>query len=98
VAFFLSGGVGIRLGDLAILAVLGVFQLGIAFCLFLSGSRHLPPAESSLITLLETVVGPVLVWLAIGESPTVSALVGGVAVVGALIVHSILLPRKAKVP
>ena len=93
VALALSGGIAIALDDLAILALLGVFQLGIAFCLFLSGSRHLPPSESSLITLLETVIGPLLVWIAIGESPTMRALIGGVVIVIALVVHSVFLSR-----
>lgn len=97
VAFFMSGGrISVVQHDLAILAFLGVVQLGIAFCLFLSGSRHLPPAESGLIVLLETVVGPMLVWFFIGESLTTHAIIGGIAIVGVLIVHPIALSRAAR--
>ena len=98
VAFFMSNGaISVSQGDLAILAFLGRVQLGIAFCLFLSGSRHLPPAESGLITLLETAVGPMLVWFFIGESLTTHAIIGGIAIVSVLVVRPVLLSRVVRV-
>lgn len=56
------------------------------FCLSLA-SRHTAAANVSLLLLLETVLGPLWVWLAIGEAPTPMMLGGGVIVVGSLAVY-----------
>ncbi len=53
------------------------------FCLSLA-SRHTAAANVSLLLLLETVLGPLWVWLAIGEAPTALMLIGGTIVVGSL--------------
>jgi len=72
-------------GDLAILAVLGVTTLSLGFLLFLAGSRHIPASEAGLIALLDVILGPLWVWLAFGEDPGLSAIVGGGIVLGALV-------------
>jgi len=79
--------------DLAILVALGVFQLGIGFLLFTSATRLITAAEAMLLTLLETITGPIWVWLAIGERPTDRALVGGCIVLGALAINAALALR-----
>jgi drug/metabolite transporter (DMT)-like permease len=56
--------------------------------------RHLPAVEIGLFTLLETVLGPVWVWLAYGEAPTAMALSGGGLIVGALLVNSLFERRR----
>lgn len=56
------------------------------FCLSLA-SRHTAAANVSLLLLLETVLGPLWVWLAIGEAPTPMMLGGGAIVVGSLSVY-----------
>lgn len=53
------------------------------FCLSLA-SRHTAAANVSLLLLLETVLGPLWVWLAVGEAPTPMMLGGGVIVIGSL--------------
>jgi drug/metabolite transporter (DMT)-like permease len=70
--------------DLALLATLGVVQLG-APCLFLViASRTLPAAESALLALLEVVLGPLWTWLGAGEVPAGATLAGGAVVLAAL--------------
>lgn len=56
------------------------------FCLSLA-SRHTAAANVSLLLLLETVLGPLWVWLGVGETPTTMMLVGGAVVVGSLAVY-----------
>lgn len=56
------------------------------FCLSLA-SRHTAAANVSLLLLLETVLGPLWVWLAIGEAPTAMMQAGGVIVVGSLAIY-----------
>ena len=49
--------------------------------------RYLSAGEVGLLSLLETTLGPIWVWLGIGERPTDLALLGGVIVVGSLLVN-----------
>jgi len=58
--------------------------------LVLLGPRYLPAPEVGLILLLETVLGPYWVWLALGEDPGARALAGGAIVIGVLVLHSAL--------
>lgn len=58
--------------------------------LLMLGPRYLPAAEVSMITLLEVVVGPLLVWWALGEAPALRSLIGGGVIVIAIAVHSAL--------
>jgi drug/metabolite transporter (DMT)-like permease len=45
-------------------------------------------AEASLIGVLECVLGPVWVWLAVGERPGASSLLGGAVILSALVAHA----------
>ena len=54
------------------------------------------PADSGLLTLLETVLGPVWVWVFIGEVPHRGAIVGGGVVVTAIAVSCILAMRTSE--
>ncbi|HJS31885.1 MAG TPA: DMT family transporter [Alphaproteobacteria bacterium] len=75
--------------DIFVLAIMGVVQLGIGCLLMTLATRHLRAAEIGLITLLETILGPIWVWLGIGERPTDPALAGASIVVGALIANEL---------
>jgi drug/metabolite transporter (DMT)-like permease len=57
--------------------------------LFTAGARRIPVAETSLIAVLESVLGPVWVWLALGENPGAPSVVGGVVVLAALAGHAV---------
>ena len=76
--------------DLGLLALFGVAQFGVGFLLFMAGARLLPVAETSLIGMLETVLGPLWVWLALGEAIGVRSLVGGGLILGALAAHTLV--------
>ncbi len=56
----------------------------LSFSLLFAGPRTLPAAEVGLILLLETVLGPILVWAVLGEYPGDLALVGAVVVIASL--------------
>jgi drug/metabolite transporter (DMT)-like permease len=71
-------------GDIALIAVMGVAQLGIGCMLATMAMRLLSAAQVGLLSLLETVLGPLWVWLALGEAPSAAALAGGAVVVAAL--------------
>jgi len=45
-------------------------------------------AEASLIAVLESVLGPLWVWLAVGERPGMFPLIGGALILTALMAHT----------
>jgi drug/metabolite transporter, DME family len=56
---------------------MGVFQVGAGLILYTLGSRSLPAAELALLSLAEVLLGPLWVWLFLGETATVNTLLGG---------------------
>ena len=86
--------------DLALLAFFGVGQFGAGFLLFMAGARLIPVAESSLIGMLEIVLGPLWVWLVLSEQPAAASLTGGALIVAALFANTLIdlvTPRRAGV-
>jgi drug/metabolite transporter (DMT)-like permease len=74
--------------DAAWLAALGIGQIGLGFALLTVGARLIPAAQVGLITLLEVVLGPLWVWLALDERPGTLTLVGGGIVIAAILVQT----------
>jgi drug/metabolite transporter (DMT)-like permease len=70
--------------DVALLAFLGVTQLGLPCMLLVLASRALLAPEIALLGLLEVVLGPLWAWLGAGEMPAGATLLGGMIVLGAL--------------
>jgi drug/metabolite transporter (DMT)-like permease len=79
--------------QLAFMLAMGLFVVPVSFALITLGPRYLPAAEVSLLMLLETVLGPLWVWLAIGEAPGPLGFLGGSVVVATLAAHSALALR-----
>lgn len=100
----LAGGTGIIVtgpagmqGDAVLWPILltGAVVLPVSFYCLSLASRHTAAANVSLLLLLETVLGPLWVWLAIGEAPTALMLMGGAIVVGSLAVFLLSQRRSA---
>ena len=70
--------------DLLLIVVLGAGQIGLGLAFLTMGARLIPAAEVALITLLEIVLGPLWVWLALSERPSTTTLAGGAVVVAAV--------------
>jgi drug/metabolite transporter (DMT)-like permease len=73
---------------------LGVIQIGIATVLFSFGIKSVTAVESMLIAMVEPVLNPLWVFLVTREKPSLSALAGGVIIVGAVIASSIIGKRR----
>jgi drug/metabolite transporter (DMT)-like permease len=84
---------GVLADDFLILAFLGFILLPLSLSMFLGGTRSVPAAEVALLALVETVLGPLWVWLGVGEVPTALALLGGMIVIGALAANAVLAVR-----
>jgi drug/metabolite transporter (DMT)-like permease len=74
--------------DVAWLAALGIGQIGLGFALLTVGARLIPAAQVGLITLLEVVLGPIWVWLALNERPSTLTLAGGAIVIVAIVLQT----------
>jgi drug/metabolite transporter (DMT)-like permease len=74
--------------DVSLLATLGICQIGLGFVFLTIGGRLIPAGEVALITLLEIVLGPLWVWLALSEQPGGATLAGGVVVLAAVLVQA----------
>ncbi len=81
--------------DLTLLAVLGVFQLGVPCILVMRAAAHLAAAQTSLLALLEVVFGIVLTWLFGGETPGWATVAGGLAVLAALVYNELGQSKRA---
>ena len=69
--------------------ILGVFQLGISYILYVHASKYCPPLACCLLGALEPLLNPVWVFLFDGERPGIFALVGAVIVVVSITVWCI---------
>jgi drug/metabolite transporter (DMT)-like permease len=81
--------------DVALLAFLGIFQLGLPCMLLVVASRVLLAPEIALLGLLEVVLGPLWAWLGAGEVPATATVTGGAIVLGALIANELATFRRA---
>lgn len=63
--------------------------LPVAITLVAWGSRAIPAAEASMLTLFEVAAGPLLVWAVLAEVPGPLTLLGGAVVLSALTAHSL---------
>jgi drug/metabolite transporter (DMT)-like permease len=84
--------------DLLLLMGLGVTQIGLGLIFLSIGARLIPAAEVGLITLLEIVLGPLWVWIFLGEQPSATTLTGGAIVLGAVVIQATGEPEEPSVP
>ncbi len=75
--------------DLAALVALGAGQTGLGLVFLTIGARLIPAAQVALITLLEVVLGPLWVWLALAERPDAATLAGGAVVIAAIVIQTL---------
>jgi drug/metabolite transporter (DMT)-like permease len=98
VAAPLAGTWSVSTGDLVLLVVFGALQLGGGLALYALGARLAPPADVALVALVEPVLAPIWVWAFAGEAPGAPAVVGGLVVLAAMAVHTVLDLRSRPVP
>jgi DME family drug/metabolite transporter len=74
----------VPLNDIGIAMSMGVFQVGAGLVLYTIGSRTVPAAELTLLSLAEVVLGPFWVWLFLGEILTINTIIGGMVLLVAI--------------
>ncbi|MBS35170.1 MAG: EamA family transporter [Thiotrichales bacterium] len=75
--------------DYGLMAFFGAVEYVVALLLFTSGARLIPAAQSTLIGLLEVVLSPIWVWLAINEVPGRPTLIGGALILVTLVLYTL---------
>jgi len=81
--------------DLTIIPLMCVMCVAIPFVLITLAPRYITAAEVNLFFLLETILGPLWVWLVIHEQPSIETIIGGIVIIGTIAVHSVLALREA---
>ena len=66
--------------------------------MFTLGARHVPAAELTLLSLTELALAPIWVWLAVGEVPSGSTLLGGAIIIGAIAYQALYGTRRRPLP
>lgn len=64
--------------------ILGIFQLGISYILYIKSSRYCPPLACCLLGAVEPLLNPVWVMIFDGETPGIFALIGGIIVIASV--------------
>lgn len=75
--------------QLGLIAVSGGVILTVGAALLLIGPRYLPAPEVTMITMLEVVAAPVVVWAVIGEYPGDRSVLGGAVIFAGLVTHTV---------
>jgi drug/metabolite transporter (DMT)-like permease len=81
--------------DLIFIPLMCVMCVAIPFVLVTIAPRFIPAEEVNLFFLLETIIGPIWVWLIIKEQPSIEALQGGLVIIITIAIHSFLKLRKS---
>lgn len=88
----------INLHDGGVAMVMGVFQVGAGLILYTLGSRSLPAAELTLLSLAEVLLGPLWVWLILGETASLNTLIGGAVLLVAIVGNALSGKRRQPPP
>jgi drug/metabolite transporter, DME family len=92
---FVKGAEKLQGANLAVVAYLGVVQIGFAYALLTLGvARGVKSLEASIIGYVEPVLNPVWVFLFLGERPSRYALAGGAIIITAVFTHTLWARRQ----
>jgi drug/metabolite transporter (DMT)-like permease len=80
--------------DLTIIPLMCVMCVAIPFVLITLAPRYITAAEVNLFFLLETILGPLWVWLVIHEQPSTETILGGIVIIVTIALHSVLALKK----
>ena len=87
---FVAGDLRVDLRSALFLVLLGVFQIGIAYLLFVRGLRWVSATQASLTGMIEPVMNPIWVFLFLAERPSRLAMIGGAIVLGAVVTRTLV--------
>ena len=81
----------LSLNNFLMVSYLGIFQIGVAYIIFIYGLKRILAIEASLLSMVEPVLNPVWVFLGYGESPSFMAITGGLIIITAIMTRTFIL-------
>jgi DME family drug/metabolite transporter len=84
--------------DASIALAMGVFQVGAGLAIYTIGSKVVPAAELTLLSLTEVLLGPLWVWIFVGETASSYTLIGGVILLMAIAGNALTGLKRKPVP
>jgi DME family drug/metabolite transporter len=81
--------------DLWMVTFLGVFQIAIAYAFFSAGLKRIYAVEASIISMIEPVLNPLWVFIGYGEVPSITAIIGGLIILGSIVTRSLIVGASA---
>ena len=94
IAFYFADNLNLEGNDLTIVPLMCVMCVAIPFVLVTLAPRYITAAEVNLFFLLETILGPIWVWLVVKEQPSTETIIGGIVIIITIAIHSALSLRK----
>jgi len=85
----LSQPLSISQQDFGFLIIMGVYMLPLGTALMYIGPKYIPASEVGLMLLLESVLGPTWVWLALDEQPGLNTFIGGSIILSTLAINTL---------
>ena len=80
--------------DLYIIPAMCILCVAIPFVLVTIAPRFITAAQVNLFFLLETILGPLWVWMVIKEQPSLETIQGGFVIIITIAIHSLLAIKK----
>jgi drug/metabolite transporter (DMT)-like permease len=94
IAYFVSDTITIDLYNLSVVAVMGLIITPYSRVLIFNGTKFINASEVSLLMIIETVMGPIWVWMVLKEVPSTYTFIGGGIILLTLIGNSIYIMKK----
>ena len=93
-ALFFADQIKLENNDLIIIPLMCIICIAIPFVCVTLAPRYITAAEVNLFFLLETIFGPLWVWLVIKEQPSMETIIGGSIIIITIAIHSMLVLKK----
>ena len=94
IALLFADNLVLKGNDSIIIPLMCIMCVAIPFVLITLAPRYISAAEVNLFFLLETILGPIWVWLVIKEQPSTETIIGGIVIIATIATHSILSLKK----
>tara|TARA_B100001287_G_scaffold268310_1_gene264447 strand:+ start:117 stop:977 length:861 start_codon:yes stop_codon:yes gene_type:complete len=94
-AFFFVDSFNLVGNDMIYVPLMCVLCVAIPFVLVTIAPRFIPAEEVNLFFLLETIIGPIWVWMIIKEQPSLETIQGGAVIILTIAIHSFLKLKKS---
>ena len=94
-AFFFVDSFNLVGNDKFYIPLMCVLCVAIPFVLVTIAPRFIPAEEVNLFFLLETILGPIWVWIIIKEQPSIETIQGGLVIIITIAIHSFIKLKKS---